>query len=210
MRAKEKSTRVIFVRHGETNFPTDRIYCDNLEDPPLSDIGLDQARATAKILSHANVAAICSSPCSRTKMTAEEIAGYQEIPISLDGSLVERNFGVWEGLYFHEIESGFPEQFREWKRNQAEFKPDGGESVFEMADRVRPVLSGLVKEYVGKCVVVVAHVGPIRVMVAEALGVPIEKYRQLGIDPASITCIDYGLTQNNLILLNFHPRHRFC
>ncbi|TPW09929.1 MAG: hypothetical protein FD130_2366, partial [Halothiobacillaceae bacterium] len=50
MREKEKSTQIIFVRHGKTDFPLDRIYCDDREDPPLSVEGLQQAERAARLL----------------------------------------------------------------------------------------------------------------------------------------------------------------
>lgn len=124
MREKEKTTQVIYVRHGETDFPLDRIYCDNQEDPALNRAGMEHAEQAAGFLANQDVAAIYASPCRRTSMTAEAIAKYHEHPVQYDGALVERNFGVWEGLFFHEIESQFPSLYKEWKQNQAAFKPE--------------------------------------------------------------------------------------
>ena len=207
MRDKEKTTQVIYVRHGETDFPIDRIYCDSQEDPDLNGQGRNQAEQAAQCLSKIDVAAIYASPCRRTNITAEAIANYHKCLVQQDRALVERNFGVWEGLYFHEIESQFPDQYKEWKQNQAAFKPDAGESVYDMADRVCTRIDQIISEHMGQCVVIVSHVGPIRVLVASALGMPIEGYRQISIDPASMSRVDYGRSQNNLILLNFHARH---
>ena len=207
MRDKEKTTQVIYVRHGETDFPIDRIYCDSQEDPDLNSQGRNQAEQAAQCLSKIDVAAIYASPCRRTNITAEAIAKYHKCLVQQDRALVERNFGVWEGLYFHEIESQFPDQYKEWKQNQAAFKPDAGESVYDMADRVCTRIDQIISEHMGQCVVIVSHVGPIRVLVASALGMPIEGYRQISIDPASMSRVDYGRSQNNLILLNFHARH---
>jgi broad specificity phosphatase PhoE len=208
VRVKEKATRIIYVRHGETDFPLNRIYCDDKEDPPLNKKGMMQANQAAEFLANADIAAIFASPCCRTRMTAEAIAARHEgLNINYEPRLVERNFGIWEGLYFEEIESRFPEQYLEWKQNQALFKPENGESVHDLLDRAAPVVAGLIRVHEGQTIVVVAHVGPIRVLIADALQIPVESYRQLGVDPASATCIDYGRTQNNLIFMNFHARH---
>ena len=77
MREKEPSTRVIFVRHGETDFPIDRIYCDAVEDPALNEAGLSQAASIAEFLSNIKLDAAFCSPSRRTCMTAEVIASCQ-------------------------------------------------------------------------------------------------------------------------------------
>lgn len=208
MREKEKATRVILVRHGETDFPQNRIYCDSKEDPALSSSGQAQANQAAAFLSQENISAIYASPSLRTRMTAEAIAAHHEgLSISFDSSLVERNFGDWEGMYFEEIESQFPAKYREWKENQATFKIGSGESVYDLAERVTLIVSTIIATHPGQAVAVVAHVGPIRVLLAKALNLPVEGYRQLTIDPASVTAIDYGVSQNNLMFMNFHARH---
>lgn len=208
MREKEKSTRVIYVRHGETDFPLNRIYCDSQEDPPLNEKGMRQAEQAAEFLSNVDASAIYASPCCRTRMTAEAIAlNHSRLAIDFESDLMERNFGVWEGLYFEEIESRYPELYGEWKRNQAEFTPEQGESVFDLTGRVKQVMERVLRKHAGETVIVVAHVGPIRVLIANALEMPLNGYRRLGVDPASAACIDYGSTQNNLIFMNFHMRH---
>lgn len=208
MREKELSTRVIFVRHGETDFPADRIYCDEREDPVLNASGVAQASQAASCLKQVRVDALYASPCLRTKMTAETlVAAHPDLNVVFDDRLRERHFGRWEGLYFGEIERDFPLEHQAWKQNQAAFKPDGGESVYDLSDRVELAMQEILVRHHGEAVVVVAHVGPIRVLVAKALGMPVESYRQLRIDPASITVVDYGGVQNNLALLNFHARH---
>ena len=208
MREKEKASRIIYVRHGETDFPINRIYCDLQEDPPLNKKGLSQAEQTARFLANVDAEAIYASPCKRTRMTAEAIAKYHaDLTIGFEPNLMERNFGVWEGLYFEEIEARFPDEYKKWKQNQAIFKPDQGDSVYDLADRAQPVINDLLEKHRGKTIIVIAHVGPIRALIANALEMPIEGYRRLGIDPASATCIDYGRSQNNLIFMNFHLRH---
>lgn len=208
MREKECKTRVLLVRHGATDFPLDRVYCDEQEDPELNGAGLLQAEQAAEHLKGLRIDALYVSPCQRTQATARAIARrHQSLELITDDALRERHFGVWEGLYFSEIEARFTAEYGEWKQDQAAFRPSGGESVYDLAERVVPKLSEIVARHQGGVVAVVTHVGPIRVLVAQALGMPIESYRQIQIDTASITMVDYGSTQNNMILLNFHLRH---
>lgn len=207
MREKERSTRIIFVRHGQTDFPLDRIYCDQVEDPPLNSDGRMQAQAAADLLAGWVIDHVYASPALRTRLTAEAVALPHRLPVTLLESLRERHFGIWEGLCFNEIESRYPLEYRAWKTDQAGFSPEGGESVYDMLSRVRQAIRGLIAAHSGQTLLVVTHVGPIRLLVADAIGLPVEAYRCLRIDPASATCVDYGRTQNNLIFTNFHPRH---
>ncbi len=202
MRVKEKSTSVILVRHGKTDFPLDRIYCDDAEDPALNDVGLQQARGAAESLRQEDVAALYASPACRTMATAKAIADVHGLPIEQREQLRERRFGIWEGLYFHEISEGYPEQHSQWKVDNAGFKPEGGESIYDLLERMSGVFAEIQEKYIGKTVVVVTHVGPIRAAIADAIGLPIKDYRRLSIDYASISRVDYGRTQNNLIYLN--------
>lgn len=202
MREKELSTQVFFIRHGKTDFPLDRIYCDDREDPPLSAEGERQVAATAKLLSSLDLAAVYTSPTRRTATTAQAIAAGRALtPVSVP-ALRERHFGIWEGLYFHEIERDFPDAYGRWKRDNAGFKPEGGESVHDLLLRLNSWMDGIISQHAGRRVAIVSHVGPIRTAVAAAIGLPIEHYRRLNIDYASVSQVNYGRKQNNLISLN--------
>lgn len=202
MREKERSTQILFIRHGKTDFPLDRIYCDDREDPPLSAEGERQVAVTAKLLSTVGLAAIYTSPTCRTSATAHALAaGHGLTPVPVP-ALRERHFGIWEGLYFHEIERDFPDAYARWKRDHAGFKPEGGESVHDLLQRLSAWLNGIISTHAGRLIAVVSHVGPIRAAVAAAIGLPIEHYRRLNIDYASVSQVHYGRKQNNLITLN--------
>ncbi|NOY62940.1 MAG: histidine phosphatase family protein [Gammaproteobacteria bacterium] len=202
MREKEKSTQIIYVRHGVTDFPLDRIYCDDREDPALNELGVAQAQQAALRLKETQIDLIVASPYLRTRMTAEAIAQATGAPLEFNKALRERGFGIWDGLYFNEIETGYPEDFLRWKQNPADFKPENGESVHDLLRRVSSVISDITTHHKGKCVAVVAHVGPIRACLCDALNIPIKHYRQLCVDYASSSRVDYGKSQNNFIYMN--------
>ena len=202
MREKEKSTRVIFVRHGKPDFPLDRLYCDDIEDPVLTDEGHAQARAAAELLRHESVDAIYMSPMQRTRMTAQPIIDALGAPVYVDAQLKERPFGAWDGMYFDDIQRDFPDQFKAWKIDPVSFVPDGGESINAHMDRITGALQKIIEKHIGQLVVIVMHVGPIRMCVTSALQMPLSAYRQITVDYGSLTRIDYGKRQNNIIYLN--------
>lgn len=207
MRDKETSTRVIFVRHGKTDFPTDRIYCDEREDPALNAEGRRQAAAAAALLKDHAIDCIVCSPAARTRATAEAIVSVTGVPLSENDGLRERRFGVWDGLYFNEIERGFPDDYLSWKKDPAGFTPRGGETMYDLRARVAQVINTVISSHAHKTVVVVSHVGPIRMALSDALGLSLDRYRRLTVDYGALSRVDYGRRQHNLIYLNCHSRH---
>jgi len=202
VREKEPSTRIIYVRHGKTDFPTDRIYCDDREDPPLNAEGQAQAQAAARLLSPHSADVIYTSPTSRTRMTASEIARVVKAPIIEDEALCERRFGIWEGLYFQEISQKYSDAYQLWREDPVHYTPEGGETIDDLLERVVATIETIVGEHRGKTILVVSHVGPIRVCLTAALKIPVQWYRQLRIDYGSLTGVDYGSSQNNLLFAN--------
>jgi broad specificity phosphatase PhoE len=202
MREKESSTCVIFVRHGKADFPHDRLYCDEREDPPLTDEGLLQAQHAATLLQKQEIDAVYSSPLLRTRTTAELIASRSNVPIHFHSKLKERPFGIWDGLYFDEIARDYPEQFQAWKRDPISFVPEGGETINAHKERVKDALLEIIANHRGQRIAIVSHVGPIRMWITDALDMPLAAYRRLTIDYASITRVDYGAKQNNLMYMN--------
>ncbi|MDX1811687.1 MAG: histidine phosphatase family protein [Gammaproteobacteria bacterium] len=203
MRNKEKSTNIYFVRHGQTDFPTDRIYCDDREDPELNKNGLYQASHAANYLKDKELSAIYASPAKRTQMTASAISQVSGVLVKTDNRWVERRFGIWEGLFFQEIEEKFPEQYLAWKKDKVRYTPEKGETIEDVRNRLTGSLETLVQRHSGENIAVVSHVGPIRIAVCDAMAIPLGNYRQLRIDYASVSRIDYGQTLNNLITLNY-------
>jgi len=203
MRFKEEYTTVYFVRHGQTDYPTNRIYCDNTEDPVLSSSGFMQAEAAATWFKNKSIDLILTSPSNRTFATANKIATLQSCAVEKADELVERRFGIWEGLYFEEIEKQFPDDYLQWKIDKVGFTPKNGETIVDVQDRLKQFLSRTLIENKSKNIVVVSHVGPIRISLCESIGIPIENYRHIHIDYASISRVDYGDKTNNVVGMNF-------
>lgn len=206
MREKEKTTSIIYIRHGKADFPYDRLYCDDREDPPLTDEGRRQAEGAARLLAGDGIDVIYASPMQRTLSTAEAVAGTTGAPLRTHEGLKERPFGIWDGLYFDDIARDYPEDFQAWKRDPIGFVPEGGESIRDHMARIKGAVEEIIASHPGELIVVVAHVGPIRMCVTDALCMPLEAYRRLTIDYGSLTRVDYGRRQHNLIYMNRRDR----
>lgn len=206
MREKEKTTGVIFVRHGQADFPSRRLYCDDREDPGLTDKGRAQARHAGELLSQQEVDIVYASPMQRTRLTAEAVVAATGAPLQFNERLKERPFGVWDGMYFDDIARDHPEGFKAWKQDPVYFVPEGGEAIDAHMARVTGALNEILAAHPGQLIVVVAHVGPIRMCLTDALTMPLAAYRRLTVDYGSLSRVDYGEQQNNLIYMNLYDR----
>jgi len=99
-------TRVLLVRHGQSEWNAVGRW-QGQADPPLSDVGRQQARSAARALGALD--AVFASDLQRAAETAVIIAHELGIgPVVLDPDLRERDAGEWSGLTRAEIERDWP------------------------------------------------------------------------------------------------------
>ncbi|MBK1872196.1 histidine phosphatase family protein [Marinobacter sp. 1-3A] len=88
-----------FIRHGETDDNRKNVWMGR-KDLPLSQAGIDQAKAAAEQLAKLPIAIIMTSPLLRARQTADLIA--QQHPrspaVRIADWLTERDFGPYEGM----------------------------------------------------------------------------------------------------------------
>ncbi|MEU8285662.1 bifunctional RNase H/acid phosphatase [Micromonospora sp. NPDC048905] len=186
------ATRLILVRHGETEYTEQRRYSGR-GDVPLSAKGRAQALATgARVAALApSVAAVLSSPLSRCTATAAAIteALDGDVPVRTEDDLIECDFGQWEGRTFTEVREQWPGEMDAWLASPRIAPPDG-ESFTHVAERAHRVVTGLVTAYPGETVVVVSHVSPIKLVLRDALAAGDGFLHRLFLDAAGISVLD--------------------
>lgn len=184
------TTRLILVRHGSTEHsPAMRL--SGINQLPLSDRGLAQADAlAARLRAVPSVAAVLSSPLLRAAQTAAPIAEAIGLDVQIEDGLQEVDFGAWEGLTFAEAARSAPEEMAAWSRNPR-VAPPGGESFEQLAARVLPARDKIIADYAGRTVIAVSHVSPIKLLLADGFGAPLESIYRVFLDTASISIVDY-------------------
>jgi len=189
--SSQTATRLILVRHGETELTAARRYSGR-GDVPMSERGLAQAEATASRVAAmvGPVAAVVTSPLSRCVRMAEAIAGAGgEVPVRVEPDLIECDFGEWEGLTFAEVRERWPDRLDTWLGSPS-VAPPSGESFDTVASRVRAAVGRLLEGYPGQSVVVVSHVTPIKLLLRDALAAGEAFLHRLFLDPAGISIVD--------------------
>jgi broad specificity phosphatase PhoE len=122
-------TVIYLVQHG------DKVRLPG--DPGLTELGKDQAAATARWLGGAGLQALFSSPLRRARETAAAIAAATRLPVQLDDRLGERL--NWDGT------QTFNAFVADWDRSvrDRDFTLRNGESSRSAGDRMRAFLTGL-------------------------------------------------------------------
>ncbi|MCR5977178.1 histidine phosphatase family protein [Gordonia jinghuaiqii] len=183
-------TRFILLRHGQTPLSVERRYSGR-GNPDLTAEGLRQARAAAeRVAREDGIGAIVTSPLSRARATADEVAALTGVDVVEHPGLIENDFGRWEGLTFTEASELDPQIHREWLSDITVPAP-GGESFAQVAERIADTKNDLLERYSGQTVVLVSHVTPIKLMLRDALRVGPELLFSLHLDLASVSIAEY-------------------
>ncbi|MGB6246926.1 histidine phosphatase family protein [Gordonia sp. (in: high G+C Gram-positive bacteria)] len=185
-------TRIILLRHGQTQLSVDRRYSGR-GNPELTDLGRRQAAAAADRLATGALGpidAVLSSPLARTMTTARAVAEQIGADVQVAEGVIETDFGAWEGLTFAEAAARDPELHRRWL-GDVEAAAPGGESFAAVGERIAVAREDILERFAGRSVLVVSHVTPIKTMLRDALGVGPELLFRLHLDLASISVAEY-------------------
>lgn len=124
---------IILLRHGRTAWNAERRFQGRL-DPPLDDVGRDQAHEVAAIMAAIRPDLLVSSDAARALQTAEIVGAAAGLPVHPDPRLRERGLGHWEGLTVTELEQRYPGEYAAWVAGLDVHRPDG-ETRAEVAER---------------------------------------------------------------------------
>lgn len=198
---------VYCVRHGSTAWTDDGRYT-GASNPPLTQVGRQEAQATAKYLAGLAFDAAITSPLIRCRDTCEIIAQQIRLPQAprLDERAKEIYYGDWEGKTRAEVLAADPAAFDNWDRDPTLAAPPSGESVAMVWARVAAMLQGCFEQRHER-VLLVSHRTVLRILVAQALSMPLGLYRQrLDHAPAAITVLDLkSPNEGKLLLYNYAP-----
>lgn len=185
------STRIIAIRHGETDWNLAHRYRGQ-QDIPLNTAGLQQAEALAVALSGVAVAAVYTSDLARASQTAEAVARRLGMGLRVDPALREQHFGVFEGLTGAEIAAQWPEANAQWMRRDPDFGPPGGETRPAFYRRCVDAVQRLAQAHLGETMVLVCHGGVMDCLYRAAKGLPLDASRTWSLDNAAISALNHN------------------
>jgi len=208
----KQTTRIVLIRHGQTAW-NKVVRFRGQADPPLDDVGLRQARATADyVRGRWPVAAVYSSPMGRAMETAGAVARAHDLRVHPSGALLDIDFGEWQGLTPDEVRTRYPGLLHAWIEKPHTVQIPGGESLAVVHDRVTGGLSSVGDRHRGQTVAMVGHNVVNRVLLCAILGLGIDRFWHLRQDTCAINVFDIGADgQATVTVLNetchlVHPR----
>lgn len=188
--ARGTPTRLLLLRHGQTALSVERRYSGR-GNPALTELGRRQADAAARYLGErGGIAAVFCSPLQRAYDTAAAAGKALGLDVTVDESLIETDFGAWEGLTFSEAADRDPDLHRRWLRDTAT-TPPGGESFDAVQERVTDARERIVATHEGSTVLVVSHVTPIKMLLRQALDAGSGILYRLHLDLASLSIAEF-------------------
>lgn len=185
-----EATRLYLIRHGQVVNHHEYRYNGHF-DVDITPTGVVQMDRLAYFLSTHPIEAIYSSDLQRAVKGARIIGkdlGIEPVEVH---ALRELHLGRWEGLTREEASERFPEEAGFMFKDLATGKVKGGESLLDLGERVLPALKEIIERHRGKKLCIVAHGGVNRVILAEAMGLPIENFFRIEQDYGCLNVIDY-------------------
>lgn len=185
-------TTVLLLRHGRTTANADGVLAGWTPGVALDDTGREQARAVARRLAEVRFQAILTSPLERCRETADMVAKRRrsDLPVHTEVDLGEARYGDWTGQSL-EVLAKDPL----WERVQhhpSGVTFPGGESMATVQTRAISAIRRWNRRLGDSATyVAVSHGDVIKAILADALGMHLDLFQRIQIDPCSISVIRY-------------------
>lgn len=179
--------RLDVLRHGETEAGGG--LRGSLDDA-LTEPGWQQLRTSVE--GRGPWDRIVSSPLQRCARFADELSTRLSLPLTLDADLKELHFGDWEGQGTAQLMETDAEGLGRFWENPYTFTPPNGEPVQAFAVRVLGAVRRLQRNHDGERILVISHGGVIRLLLAQARGLPREQLLQVIVGHGALFSLDVG------------------
>ena len=184
------ASRIYLIRHGETSNAGEVCFNGHF-DVNLSDKGREQSLLLAKALRNLPIKAVYSSDLKRTQIGAKFIADGHNLKHVPYKELRELAFGDWEGLSVSEVNRRHPDKLKERLQSIELFQVEGGESFFELKNRVIPKFKYILAEHPSDNIVILCHGGVIRIILSHVLEISVKNLFRINQPYASVNIIQF-------------------
>lgn len=196
-------TQIDVIRHGEPR--GGRRYRGYGIDDPLTETGWQQMWSA--IPDNPQWDLVVSSPLSRCLEFSQALSEKIGIPCIIDDNMKEIGFGAWEGLTPDEITAKDNNALVRFYQDPVNNRPEGAEPLKTFSARVWDAYQSIAGQHSGKHILIVAHAGVARAIVANVLQMSLDDvYSRLKIEYAGIisSMIEENSPPKILISKNIH------
>jgi broad specificity phosphatase PhoE len=177
--------RIILVRHGETEWNREHRLQGGASDVPLNETGRQQAVRLAERLKNEKIQAVFSSPLKRAAFTAEEIARYHNLKVTLLDGLKEIALGKLEGFPSAQLPVHFDEYIARGRHLNGENQQC--ETIGDVQKRAWQAVTTMAAAYPEGSLVAVTHYFVIASLVCHVLNMRFHDLSRLHLSPGTLT-----------------------
>ncbi len=196
---------VILARHGRTSANATGILAGRTPGVALDDVGIQQAISAAERLDGVRIAAAFTSPLQRCKQTSALLLAGTGLKARVERGLNECDYGNWAGRAMKDLVK--EDLWKVIQAHPAGVRFPGGESMAEMSARsvaaVRSCDARVSTDHGDDAVwLAVAHGDVIKSVLADALGMHLDAFQRIVVDPASLSVIRYTPLRSYVLAMN--------
>jgi broad specificity phosphatase PhoE len=181
--------RVVLVRHGETGWNKAHRIQGGGSDTPLNATGQRQKELVARRLQSEKLQAVYASPLQRAVDTAQAIAAWHHLAVTVEPALREIDVGEYEGASVIEIGKHITEILTMGTGGETMPTMPGGESLHDVQARVWDGLQRLVQKHPEGTFAVVSHYFAILAVICKVLDMPVSQIGRFRMDPGTISTV---------------------
>ena len=198
--------RLVLIRHAHSEANAAGILSGRLPNVHLSEKGVEQSEHLAVRLGNFPLANLRISPMERCFETISPWINSIVLPSNpkfepiIDQELTEVDYGTWSGKKLAMLSKN-----KLWKivqESPSRMYFPKGEGIAQMQSRAMTSVHEAVSTKAKGSAVIVSHGDVIKSIVASALGMHLDEFQRIVIDPASISILDFSTTKPRVLLLN--------
>lgn len=198
--------RLVLVRHAHSSANLAGILSGRLPNVHLSEKGLAQSAQLADRLGQFPLAQLRISPMERCFETIEPWLNSYVLKKNpnfkpfFDDQLNEVDYGKWSGKKLSVLSKN--KLWRTVQESPSRMYFPEGEGIGQMQARAMSSVHDAVTSKLKGAVVIVSHGDVIKSILASALGMHLDEFQRIIIDPASVSVIDYSTIKPRIIVMN--------
>lgn len=185
-------TEILLIRHARSSANASGVLAGRAKGVHLDNQGKEQSKRLALALTNVPLTRLISSPLERCMETARFIAAaHPKLSIEKDSDLMEMDYGSWSGQKLSVLAKR-----KEWKSIQVTpslVRFPQGESFMEMNARVNQAITNIFTEHSKSksrnIVAVFTHGDVIKAIIAHSLGLHLDAFQKIVVDPASVSVV---------------------
>ena len=194
---------VILLRHGRTTANAGGVLAGWTPGVQLDGTGTAQVGAVAERLAKVPLAAVVSSPLERCRQTADAVVAGRDLEVQSDDRLGEARYGDWTGRAIKELVKDPLWKVVQQHPSAAVFPGPEGEGLAQTQARaVAAVREWNVKLGPDAVWLACSHGDVIKAILADALGLHLDQFQRIVVDPASVSVVTYTETRPFVVRVN--------